>query len=160
MEVKFDTSKLLAQLQAFQIEATRRMEKMVEGFVYQLTMRAIDNTPMGDSARFLEYYQARTGLPQEEGIAQGNWQYSKDGTFQLQLFSGKQSGLDALIKVRSEAASYKLGETIYVGNAAPYINALEGNSSIQTNGKGIIRPTLEQITGAYAVNLQYYYKKG
>lgn len=160
MEVKFDTSKLLAQLQAFEKEATRRMEKMVEGFAYQLTMRAIENTPMGDSLRFMSYYQSRTDLPQEEGIAQGNWQFSKNGSFQLQLFSGQQSGIDALNKVKSESVAYKLGDTFYIGNAAPYIDALEGNYSVQTNGRGIVKPTLEQITGAYSVNFQYYYKRG
>lgn len=159
MEVKFDTSKLLAQLQAFEKEATRRMEKMVEGFAYQLTMRAIENTPMGDSVKFFQYYQARTDLPPEEGIAQGNWQFSKDSTFQLQMFSGQQSGLDALLKVKSESVTYRLGDTFYIGNAAPYIGALEGGSSSQALN-GIIKPTLDQITGAYAVNLQYYYKKG
>ena len=160
MKISFDTSKLLAQLQAFEKESTRRMEKMVEGFAYQLTMRAIENTPMGDSVRFQSYYSARTDLPQEEGIAQGNWQYSKDGSFQLQLFSGQQSGIDALNKVKVDSVSYKLGDVLYIGNAAPYIDALENNSSLQTNSKGILQPTLEQITGAYSVNLQYYYKKG
>jgi hypothetical protein len=160
MEVKLDTSKLLAQLQAFEKEATRRMEKMVEGFAYQLTMRAIDNTPMGDSSKWFEYYQARTDLPKEEGIAQGNWQFSKSNSFQLQMFSGQQSGLDALISVASESVSYKLGDTFYIGNAAPYIGSLEHDYSTQTSGRGIIKPTVEQITGAYAVNLQHYYKKG
>lgn len=160
MEVTFDTTKLLEQINAFQKDVTRRLEKMVQGFAYQVTIRAIENTPLGDSTRFLSYYQARTNLPKEEGLARGNWQYSSNGTFQLQMHSGQQSGLDSLIEVETKAVTYKLGDTFYIGNAAPYINALEHNYSYQTGGNGIIKPTLADITGLYAVNLEYYYKKG
>lgn len=158
MEVKFDASKLIAQLQAFEKEATRRMEKMVEGFAYELSLRAIENTPLGDSVRFMEYYSARTDLPQVEGIAQGNWQYSETGNFALQLIAGRQAGDSALDIVQARSSSYKLGKTFYIGNAAPYILALENGYSSQVHS--IMQPTLADITGAYAVNLQFYYKRG
>lgn len=160
MEVTFDTSELLAQLQAFEKEATRRMEKMTEGFAYHLAKRAIFNTPLGDSNAFMSYYQSRTDLPQEEGIARGNWQFSKDSNFQLQLVYGQNSDIAAASKVQTEAASYRLGETFYIGNAAPYIAALENNYSPQTNFDGIMAPTIQDITSLYSFDFQNYYKRG
>lgn len=159
MEVEFDTSALLAQLQAFEKEAVRRMEKMTEDFAYHLAKRAISNTPLGDSNAFMGYYQARTDLPQVEGIARGNWQYSKDSNFQLQLIYGIDSDIKASDKVAADAKSYKLGETFYIGNAAPYIGALEANHSIQTNGYGIMAPTIESIQGLYSFDFQNHYKR-
>lgn len=163
MEVKFDTSKLLAQLQAFEKEATRRMERMVQGFAYQLTVQASSNTPLGDATAWMTWYQERetnTGLLPQEGLARGNWQFSKDSVFTLQPNYGVNSDDTAANNVRVQSVTYKLGETFYIGNATPYINALENNYSRQTKGVGIIAPTLAQITGAYAVNLQFYYKRG
>jgi hypothetical protein len=163
MEVKLDTSRLLAQLQAFEKEATRRMERMVQGFAYQLTIQASSNTPLGDTNAWMTWYQERqtnTGLLPQEGLARGNWQFSKDAVFTLQSNYGVNSDDAAADKVRVQSVAYKLGETFYIGNSAPYISALENDYSNQTNSMGIIKPTMSQITGAYAVNLQYYYKKG
>lgn len=163
MEVKFDTSKLLTQLQAFEKESTRRMERMVQGFAYQLTVQASKNTPLGDANAWMSWYQERetnTGLLPQEGLSMGNWQFSKDNVFTLQQNYGVNSDDAAADKVRVQSVAYKLGETFYIGNSTPYINALENNYSQQTKGAGIVKPTMSQITGAYAVNLQYYYKKG
>ena len=160
MEVKFDTSKLLAQLQAFEKEATRRMEKMVEGFAYHMAKRAISNTPLGDARYFISYYQGRTNLPQVEGMARGNWQYSSDSNFQLQLIYGQNSDIQASDKVEADSKSYKLGDTFYIGNAAPYIGSLEGNYSPQTRGNGIMQPTLDSIRGLYSFDFQNHYKRG
>lgn len=163
MEVKFDTSKLLAQLQVFEKEATRRMERMVQGFAYQLTVQASSNTPLGDATAWMTWYQERetnTGLLPQEGLARGNWQFSKDSNFQLQLVYGQNSDIAAASKVQAEAASYRLGETFYIGNAAPYITALENNYSPQTNFDGIMAPTIQDITSLYSFDFQNYYKRG
>ena len=56
--------------------------------------------------------------------------------------------------------SYSLGQPIYIGNAAPYINTLENNHSPQTGGMGIMQPTIADITGAYSVDLKLLYDKG
>ena len=160
MKITLDTSALLKELQQYHTDAIRKMEFMVRSFSYKLTMRAIENTPLGDSDKFAKYYKARTYLPQEEGIARGNWQFSINDVFNLQLISGEASGNEALDHEKSQAMVYKLGDTFYIGNAAPYISALEADHSIQTSGKGIMQPTMDDITGAYSADFQYYYNRG
>lgn len=163
MEIKFDTTALLNELKAFHADAVRRMEYMVQGFAYQLTVQASSHTPLGDAFAFRSWYKQReatTGLLPQEGLARGNWQFSKDSVFTLQQYYGSTSDDAAAEKVRVQSKAYKLGETFYIGNAAPYIGALENNYSPQTGRIGILAPTMQQITGAYAVDLQFYYKRG
>jgi len=74
MKITLDTSALLKQLTDIHTEAIRKMEFMVREFSYKLTMRAVLNTPLGDSDKYASYYRAREYLPQEEGLARGNWQ--------------------------------------------------------------------------------------
>lgn len=163
MEIKFDTTILLNELKAFHLDAVKRMENMVRGFAYQLTVQASSHTPLGDAFAYRSWYKQReatTGLLAQEGLARGNWQYSEDSIFTLQPYYGANSDDAAAEKVRVQSKAYKLGETFYIGNAAPYIDSLENNYSPQTNRMGIIAPTIQQITGAYSVDLQFYYKRG
>ena len=164
MEVKFDTSQLLLQLQAFEKEATRRMEKMVEGFAYHMAKRAIFNTPLGDASNIINlgYYEQRfanTGLLIDEGLARGNWQFSKDASFQFVGNYGQDSDIQAARNVESQSKAYKLGETFYIGNSAPYIGALERGYSKQALN-GIVQPTMDDIKGLYAFDFQNHYKRG
>ena len=157
--ITFDTSALLKSLQDAHADAKRRLEQMVRGFAYEFSLRAIENTPLGDSELYARYYRARVDLPQVEGIARGNWQFSTDSSFDLQIVAGQFSGEQALGIIENSSSSYRLGQTFYIGNAAPYINDLEYNRSLQTNGNGIMQPTLDDIAGAYAVDFQYQYNK-
>ena len=141
-----------------QTRVEQKLTKMVLGFSYEFSMRAIANTPLGDSRVFASWYKNRPyGLPEEEGIAKGNWQFSTSDNFQLQLVSGQNSGTEALDLMASHYTSYSLGQPIYIGNAAPYINMLEKNHSPQTGGRGIMAPTIDDIKGAFAVDLQSLY---
>ena len=157
--LEFDTTALLASLTKAHKDATKRLEQMVRGFAYEFSLRAIENTPLGDSEKFARYYKARTALPQVEGIARGNWQFSTDPSFTLQLNAGQFSNEVALDTVEYTSQAYVLGATFYIGNSAPYIDDLESNYSSQTNGNGIMQPTLNDITGAYSVDFQRHYAK-
>lgn len=158
--IKADTSKLEAQLKQYIAEVERKLKYMVVNFGQQVAEYAIGNTPLGDSVTYARYYQARTDLPQVEGIARGNWQFStnQDGT--LQLIAGRQSGDTALDVFSYKASSYQLGQTFYISNAAPYISSLEADSSGQTSGQGILKPTMDTIAATYLIDLKNFYDKG
>lgn len=154
------TSELEKQLEQYKAEVKRKLEYMVVNFGERIAEYAINKTPLGDSITYARYYKARTDLPQVEGIAKGNWQfsYTPDGT--LQLIAGIGSGDTALDVFISKSASYKLGQTFYISNAAPYIDSLEADYSGQTNGQGILKPTMDLIAATYAVDLKNFYDKG
>lgn len=152
--ITFDTAALLKSLQDAHADAKRRLEQMVRGFAYEFSVRAIENTPLGDSEKYARYYQARVNLPKVEGIARGNWQFSTDSSFELQIVAGRFSNEQALEIIENTSSGYRLGQTFYIGNAAPYITHLEYNIST-----GIMRPTIADITGAFAVDFQYQYNK-
>jgi len=157
--LEFDTTALLASLTKAHEDAIKRLEQMVRGFAYEFSLRAIENTPLGDAGKYWEYYSARTDLPQEEGLARGNWQFSTDSSFALQLISGQDSGTVASDNIKRTSQAYTLGSTFYIGNSTPYIDDLEANSSYQTNRAGIMAPTVDDITGAYSVDFQMHYNK-
>lgn len=158
--IKASTSKVEEQLAKFKLEVERKLKHMVTKFAYEIAQTAIENTPLGDSITYVRYYKARTDLPQVEGIARGNWQFSFDRNAGVQIIAGQASGEAALDVFEAKSGAYKLGQTFYILNAAPYIGALEADSSPQTNGMGIVKPTINTVMSAYKINLQEYYKQG
>lgn len=158
--VEVEVKNLIKDLENFYLEAVRKMENMVRNFSYEISLTAIENTPLGDSVAYKKLYQRRErtmGLQPIEGLAQGGWQYSLDGTLDFQeIYSGSM----ALGAVKTHAMNYKLGDTVIIGNKGPYIGLLEDNHSPQTEGQGIMRPTLESIMAIQKVSLLTYYKQG
>ena len=155
-----DASGLADSLKKAELEIQRRLVGMVNKFARDFVEGAVSKTPIGDSQKFASYYQARTTLPQVEGLSRGNWQIKHTPDFQTLLIAGPASGeVSADQSELYMQASYKLGDTFYVGNATPYIQALENNSSIQTNGEGIAGPTLDLVTRVYQQRLDDYYKQ-
>lgn len=147
------------QIQSLVKQVERKMTNMVRGFAYEVAVRAIGNTPLGDSEKFANWYANRTLLPAVEGIARGNWQYS-EGKAELVFVAGRESGTIAAANVKKDALAYKLGDRFSILNTAPYISALEKNYSSQTQGSGILKPTLHDIKIMYSVELLKYYNKG
>ena len=68
--------------------------------------------------------------------------------------------LEALNLIKANLGSYKLGDTLYIGNTGYYIRLLENNSSKQTNKLGIMQPTLDSITQTYKVDLPRLFLEG
>lgn len=155
-----DASGLADSLKKAELEIQRKLVGMVNKFARDFVEGAVSNTPIGDSQKFASYYQARTTLPQVEGLSRGNWQIKHTSDFQTLLIAGPSSGeVSADQSELYMQANYKLGDTFYVGNATPYIQALENNSSIQTNGEGIAGPTIDLVTRVYQQRLDDYYKQ-
>ena len=161
--ISVDVSKVLEELRVYHQDTVRRLEKMVTGFAYIISKTAIENTPLGDAEEYFKLYelrQNRTGLEPTEGFARGSWQVNTTGQFSMQAIYGVDSGGQALALVKADLGSYKLGDTVFVGNKGFYIRLLENNYSSQTNNLGIMQPTLDGIMQTYKVDLPRLYKEG
>ena len=166
--VSADVSKVLEELKAYHQDTVRRLERMVQGFAYTISQTAIANTPLGNAAPeseggYFELYklrQNRTQLAPEEGFARGSWQVNTTGQFSMQALYGDTSGMEALTMVKADLNSYKLGQTLFIGNKGFYIKLLENNYSQQTNNLGIMQPTLDSIMRTYQVDLVRLFKEG
>lgn len=161
--ISIDTAsiqKLEQQLEELIKTTERKLKNMVAGFSYNIAMHAISKTPLGSSADFPEWYARRTLLPNIEGIAQGNWQYS-EGSAELILNAGQNAGDKALSMLMTDVkANYSLGDSFSIVNTAPYIRALEYNYSPQTEGQGIYKPTKDLVLATYKIDLNRYYQQG
>ena len=158
--ISADVAKVLEELKAYQQDTVRRLENMVRGFSYIISKTAIANTPLGDAEEYFKLYelrQKRTGLEPIEGFARGSWQVNTSGQFSMQAV---YSGSEALTLIKTDLGSYKLGDTLYIGNRGFYIRMLENNYSDQTQGMGIMQPTLDSIMQTYKVDLVRLYKEG
>ena len=161
--ISVDVAKVLEELKAYHADTIRRMENMVRGFAYTISKTAIENTPLGDAEQYIRLYemrQRRIGLDPIEGFAKGSWQVNTTGQFSIQAIYGVNSGSEALTLVKADLASYKLGDTVFVGNKGFYINLLENNYSSQTNNLGIMQPTLDSIMQTYKVDLPRLFREG
>lgn len=106
------------------------------------------------------WYKSRTDLQPVEGFSRGSWQVSTTGQFSKQEYYGYGSGDAALSLVKGNLGNYILGQTVYIGNNAYYIKALENNYSEQTQGLGIMQPTVDSIIATYQVDLKRLFDEG
>jgi len=162
--ITVEIDNLIKDLEKYHDDMVFRLEQMVRTFSYNVALTAIQKTPIGDYAsgtkRYKAYYDARQPpLPKWEGLAKGNWQYYRQGLGHLQIISGQAAGETALDIFESDAMAYRLGQTFYIGNNVPYAEDLEADSSPQTNGEGIGRPTMQVVTSLYQFSLPQYYKE-
>lgn len=162
--ITVDVEKVLRELQEYKKTVDRKLAFMVREFVYAISQEAINNTPLGDSNAYMSWYQSRIGQPEGlqpiHGLARGSWQVNTTGTFSQQQIYGSDSGDLALVQVRTDINSYKLGDTVYISNTGYYITALENNHSMQTFGKGIVAPTTEAIMSIYQLDLKRLFDAG
>lgn len=166
--ISSNVDQILKELQDYHKDTVRRLENMVQGFAYTIAKTAISNTPLGNAAPedpggYFELYklrQNRIGLKAEEGFARGSWQVNTDGQFSVQQIYGATSGSETLALIKTNLESYKLGQTLYIGNKGFYIRQLENNYSDQTNELGIMQPTLDSIMQTHRVDLQRLFNEG
>lgn len=161
--IKADITAALRSLQTYQKTVERKLKYMVVQFSYLISSEAIKNTPLGDSVRFEPWYlqrQLNTGLQPIEGFARGSWQVSTTGQFRQQEYYGLGSGSSALSLVKGDLGNYRLGQTVYIGNNAYYIQALENNYSSQTQGLGIMTPTTDAVFRTYQVDMKRLFDEG
>jgi hypothetical protein len=166
--IRADVDNLVKQLNQIHQDAVKKMTHMVYRFSIAIGTVAANRTPMGSSAYYPQYYQSRVtnpnwesyGLQPVSGFARGSWRLSVDGSLELQENYGRDSGDAALYSMENSFKDYDLGETIMISNLGPYIDKLERNYSKQTNGNGIIKPTVDQIMNVYQNRLKEYYERG
>lgn len=163
--ITVDITKVLQELQKYKEDVDRKLKYMVVQFSYLISSEAIRNTPLGnaspkDQGGNLPWYLRReelTGLQPIAGFAKGSWQVNTSGTFNIQE---TYSGGEAMSLIRGSLFSYQLGQTVYIGNTGYYIRQLENNYSEQTQGMGIMQPTLDTITATYQVDLKRLFDEG
>lgn len=172
--ISVDSAALSKDLEQFYKDVVRKLETMVRGFAYEVTLTAIDNTPFGDDVKYQSLYNIPSRLkfaPAKAGSAKGGWVISMnemDGDmFPMQASSWDATNVKS--KAKSDAATYQLGATVYITNFVPYVtksgwtspsfDSLEAGYSEQAP-LGIKTPTLEQVQATYKVNLQRYYDQG
>lgn len=164
-----NTDELAKQLEEYSKEVERRLKNMVEQFAVDVVSAGVNNTPLGDSKKYIYFYEGRTnpespfyreGFPDIEGVAQGAWVVGLDGQLGFVPVGGRDSGMSAIADAKMDMQGYRLGQNFVIGNAAPYIGDLEDNYSDQTNGQGIMQPTVEEIQAANEADLKRYYDAG
>lgn len=161
MRITANIDALQKSLEEAKKEINKKLEGMVKKFSYWVTVSATNYTPLGDSNKFADLYKLREknyGLKPEEGFARGSWQISLDGTLDTQELYGIGSANAAIDVAIINLMNYSLGETVLIGNTGPYVQKLEDNYSKQTNGQGIVQPTMEMITRVYQLDLDSYYR--
>ena len=164
-----------SSLEEVKRKMTIGLESVVEGFIYNITAEAIDNTPYGQDN---ELYHMRSrlmrGLYPEPGHAKGGWQVVTG-----KLIANSSSGLRKTYPARSEQAydvkdyadvassRYKLGDTVLVVNNIPYMandgftlpwmKSIESGYSEVKAPNGVMAPTVAAIQNIYSHNLAEYY---
>lgn len=163
MIVEADSKKLVASFMQFQAIFERKLKNVVRGFAYKISAEAIQHTPLGNAEEFMALYKRRaevTGLSPIQGFARGSWQANQSGQFTLQTIYGNSSGTQAMSLVQSNLSNINLGQDIYIGNRGYYIKLLENNSSPQTGGLGIMKPTQAAVLATFAIDVKNLYNKG
>lgn len=166
--IKANTEELLQSLEKFRVENQNKMKSMVRSFAMAVFDIAISNTPLGDSVTNFNLYQKRVyepnwqsyGLEPVEGFARGSWRISLDGSKQMQEFYGLSAAEFAMGKANANVRSYNLGDTVTISNYGPYISDLERNSSKQTQGQGIVAPTIDSVLRIASVSVKNFYDRG
>ena len=154
-----NASKIAEELRQYQEEVKRKLTHMVKSYVSELAESAVDATPLGDSTKYLGWYEARfedTGLRPEEGLAKGGWTVvvNRNSVPFIQNY-GVGSGSAALDNVKGGLSSFSLGDSITLGNAVPYISLLENGYSLQAP-EGITSIVMK----VYRPDLVRYFQQG
>ena len=130
--ISLDTSKTSDDLQKYLTDVKRRLENMVAGFAYEVTIKLVEVTPIGNAdivgadpdelsgpeRAYYSLYAQRADnypgfAPMQVGYHKSAWTYSENAAFQM--IPG-DAALDSEERVLSLAQSnYKLGDTFYIG---------------------------------------------
>lgn len=156
----------------------KKMQGMVEIFIYKITWQAIENTPYGSVEDYVELYNRPSRLkylPAEAGYAKGGWVMEMNKPFSSMFFTkaDSENALNTKYFNESRSLNYKLGDTVYITNNVPYVandgwsfgtykngnpvKSLESGASSQAPN-GIMQPTLNEILNIYQFKLDEFYK--
>lgn len=163
MKFSCNADELLKQISNLKEEIDRKLRVTVCTFSSNMVGIAAYNTPLGDAQAFESLYEYRynsLGLSPVEGLARGGWQASLTPTSTFREVYGSNSAELAISDAFSNMYSqYDLGETVYISNTGPYIENLQNNFSMQTLGKGIAQPTIDEIVSAFTTDFRAIYER-
>jgi hypothetical protein len=172
MRVTCNIDELLDSLKKLEEEVTRKLEGMVEIFVYNIAYQAIENTPYGNAVQNARYYNSSARLKwfmPVEGSAKGGWTVTMETPSRVlvPLRADSENAINTKEDAERDSKTYKLGDTVYIMNSVPYVatagftspsfGSLEGGYSAQAP-QGIMGPTVDSILGVYQLKLNEYYK--
>jgi hypothetical protein len=163
------------QLQEYRKTMERKLTNMVAGFAENVALAATDATPVGNAGdlaqglannsgsagSYAQLYLMRseqTGIAPEVGFHAGAWRYSASMNlvFDPNIYAPEQAISEVLTDAR---ASYKVGQTFYIGASGPGYGELNQGSSWQAPN-GIVAPAMQQIQAVYSADLKRYYDLG
>jgi len=162
------------EINDYRTDVERKLKGMVESFAFAATRAIQQNIPVGNQAAieagksgvqpeatYRQLYQLREntyGIEMQAGYHRGALKYSEDGSFEMGENVLVTDAYDAANAVYDAANSYyEIGDTFYIGAEGPAYDLLENNSSPQTNGNGIMRPSEEMISEIYRSDMKTFY---
>lgn len=136
----------------------KKLQHMIAGFAGDVAVQAALSTPVA-SDQYVQSHQVlykqrldAFGIPMSAGFHQGSWQYAEG---ELVLDPAIKSVDMVQNQTEGEAlASYKLGDTFYIGSIAPNIAYLANRDGIQ--GK----VTEAGVLAAYASDIKLHFDRG
>lgn len=162
MKVTANTEAVAVSLRKAQKLVQRRLKYMVREFAAEVANKASENTPVSTPESIeknLSLYELRYDEHKIEiapGFHAGSWQYAEGSlVFNPSIFSQDE----VRDMTRQDArANYKLGDTFMIGAIGPAIYELNhGLSPLAPDG--IMKPTLNAIMSAFAVDMRRYYNQ-
>ncbi len=83
------------------------------------------------------------GTPVDTGFARANWRPSLNAPISSALTSNDPSGDATVARIQVVARRYRVGDTLFIRNNAPYIIALDEGSSPQAEA-GFVRTAIDE----------------
>jgi len=165
-----DVTDLLKSLEDYRNQVVKKLKATINTVMYEWSSEVIRITPLGntDSPQNTRRYGMRESMynwSPKAGLTRGNWMFGLNSdsiTFDSSSFDSGSGTLKASLSTVMHG--YKLGDTITLGNATPYIltpginntlfnrakGRLEGGYSLQAPN-GLKAPTLEAIQRLYKI---------
>lgn len=165
-----DVTDLLKSLEDYRNQVVKKLKATINTVMYEWSSEVIRITPLGDVDKYWGYYHTRAkepyGWKEQAGLTRGNWMFGLNAesiSFDSSSFDSGSGTLKASLSTVMH--EYKLGDTITLGNATPYIltegintnamsrrgrGTLEGGYSMQAPN-GLKAPTLEAIQRLYKI---------
>lgn len=163
MRLSCNSSQVLEQILRFKEEVERKLTVAVCHFTMSMVQIAAYNTPLGDSKVYESLYEYRYsmfGLSPIEGLARGGWQANTSGNMIFREVYGTNSSELAMSDAFEDISrTFQLGDKVYIGNKGPYIEKLENNFSKQTNGAGIVQPSVEEIQAVFRTDFRAMFER-
>lgn len=171
--IKADVSQLQKSLEEAKKLIKARLENMVKEFVYESSVKFIDNTPYGDAVANERYYNMESRLEYlspVQGTAKAGWEvgFNESNSNPFPSPASSEEALDVKQKIAAKVKTYQLGDTVYLTNAVPYVantgwtlpnfGSLEGGYSAQAP-QGIMKPSTTEVLSLYNSDLQRLYNR-